>query len=63
MIHEIDGEFTISSNHVWRPGVYLDRKTANYAFRFKDETLQRLQDSVNPNGVITYEMLKSLNLL
>ena len=64
MIHENSyGSFIISSYQICRPGVYENRRTANYAFRFSDETLQALQDSVNTRldeneRTITYEMLK-----
>ncbi|MCU1326163.1 MAG: hypothetical protein JWN34_1533 [Bryobacterales bacterium] len=54
------GGYVISSRRTWLPGSYADERTARYAFRFKDEELQALQDSVNPGGVITYEMLKNL---
>jgi hypothetical protein len=65
MIHKIYNEkkrtyeYVISSYQVWRPGCYDTRKTANYAFRFTDEVLSELQESVNPGGTITYEMLKN----
>ena len=52
------GQFVISSHQVWIPGVYDSHRAANYAFRFPDEILQSLQDSVNPNGIITFEMLQ-----
>ena len=55
-----DGTVVISSRHVWLPGVYADTKAARYAFRFADDDLQRLQDSLNPGGVITFDHLKSL---
>ena len=60
MIHKVDNEYVISSQQVWRPGCYDSKRTANYALRFGDADLQKLQDSVNPGGVITFEMLKEL---
>lgn len=60
MIQEVDGMFVISSHRVWLPGVYDSRRAARYAFRFKDSDLDALQQSVNPNGVITFEMLRQL---
>ena len=72
MIHKVDdaslkrsgwpatGEppcFVISSYDTWRPGAYESERAARYAFRFDDEVLKKLQDSVRP-GVITYKMLK-----
>ena len=58
-IYEVAGEYVISSHHVWLPGVYETRKAANYAFRFSDEELQKLQDSISPKA-ITFEMLQEL---
>lgn len=55
-----DGLYVISSHMVWRPGVYDSERAARYAFRFNDSDLQSLQQSVNPGGVITFEMLKGL---
>ncbi len=63
MIHKVDNHFVISSYGVWRPGVYDSERTARYAFRFTDEQLQRLQEKVQPSGVITYEMLRRVKLL
>ena len=59
-IYEVDGGYVISSHQVWLPGHYEDKKTANYAFRFSDEELKKLQDSVNPGGTITFKMLQEL---
>lgn len=53
-----DLHYSISSHQVWRPGVYDSERAARYAFRFDDGVLQALQDSVNPGGVITFEMLR-----
>jgi hypothetical protein len=53
-------EYQISSHQVWLPGVYDSERAARYACRFKDADLQALQDSVNPDGVITFEMLQRL---
>jgi hypothetical protein len=59
-VHRIeDNVYVISSNEVWRPGAYESRDAAITALSFPDEVLQKLQDSVNPNGVITIEMLKN----
>jgi hypothetical protein len=59
-IHRIrEGQYGISSHHCWRPGCFESERAAKYAFRFPDEILQRLQDSVNPSGVITFEMLQA----
>jgi len=62
-IHRIDADgevsYVISSRSVWLPGVYASERAARYAFRFSNATLQALQDSVNPGGVITFEMLQA----
>lgn len=42
-----DLQYQISSYQVWRPGVYDSERAARYAFRFYDEDLQALQDSIN----------------
>ncbi len=52
--------YCISSHRCWMPGCYDSERAAKYAFRFKDEDLRKLQDSVNPDGVITFEMLQAL---
>lgn len=57
-IHEVDDAFCISSHHCWRPGIYESVRAANYAFRFPDKVLRELQGSVNPGGIITFEMLQ-----
>lgn len=49
--------FVISENGCWLPGCYDSVETAKIAFGFGDDVLQSLQDSVNPGGVITAEML------
>lgn len=65
MIYEgKDGRCSIASNHTWLPGVYADRRAANYAFRFHVSVLAQLQDKVNAEHadyskrVITFEMLQ-----
>lgn len=63
MIHfsEMEGAFGISSHNVWRPGSYDSKRAANYAFRFSDEELQRLQDQKNKTSrTITFEDLQQL---
>ncbi len=62
MIQKIDDScYVISSHHAWLPGAYESERAARYAFRFSHEQLQKLQDSVNPGGIITLEMLKKLH--
>lgn len=59
MIHPLsDKTFVISSGHVWLPGCYESERAAKYAFRFTDEQLRKLQDSVNPGHIITFKMLQ-----
>lgn len=58
MIHKLEVGYAISSGGSWLPGVYNDKRAANYAFRFDDEDLSKLQVSVNPHGIITFEMLQ-----
>lgn len=55
-----EGTYGISSYHIWRPGAYDSKRTARYAFRFRDEELTALQKSINPGGIITFEMLQKL---
>ena len=59
MIYLVDNHYVISSHHVWIPGVYVDKRTAQYAFQFSDTELQLIQDTLKPNGVITKEHLKN----
>lgn len=54
-IYKVDNEFVISSNRVWRPGVYDSEKTAKYAFRFTDKELSSFG-----NKPITFKDLKEL---
>lgn len=58
MIRAVGDGFVISSGRAWLPGVYDSERAAKYAFRFPGEVLQRLQDSVNPGGAITFQMLQ-----
>ena len=64
MIHRFEDSihgpcYVISSKRAWLPGSYDSKKTANYAFRFKEAVLHKLEQSINHNGkVITYEDLK-----
>ena len=58
MIYEINGHYVISSGHMWLPGCYESRATAQYAFQFQDEVLASLQESINPGGIITLAMLR-----
>jgi hypothetical protein len=66
MIHELDGgTFVISSGHSWLPGRYESRQAANYAFRFPDQALSRLQTEKNlenggTNGLIKFCDLQEL---
>lgn len=53
--------YVISSGGHWRTGCYESERAARYAFRFKDRDLWAVQDSVNPNGIITLEMLRTLH--
>ena len=57
MIRKTGDDYVISSGHVWRPGSYESKRAANYAFRFRDEVLARLQKSVAPDN-ITFKMLQ-----
>ncbi len=59
MIHKVDGGYVISSHQVWIPGFYEDERSAKYAFKFKNEDLQKLMKVVAPNP-ITFEMLQNL---
>ena len=59
MIHKIDAGYVISSRGTWLPGCYESEQAARYAFKFSTATLQLLQNSVNPGGVITFAMLQS----
>lgn len=57
-IYKVDDGYVISSHDVWMPGVYSTERAAKYAFRFSDKVLYELQESVNPDGIITFEMLQ-----
>lgn len=59
MIHKVSDGYIISSGGSWKPGVYDSERTARYAFRFKDDVLQRLQDSKYGNIISTSD-LKSI---
>lgn len=54
-----DGTYVISAYGVWVAGVYEDARTARWAFRFSEETLDRLQRQANrraggTGGTITW---------
>lgn len=53
-------EYVISSHRMWLPGVYATEKAARFAFRFDYDELKKLQESLNPFGVITFADLKKL---
>ncbi len=55
VVHEVDGEFVISSNQIWLPGCYESREAAENAFRFCVDHQVRLRDDAIAmhNGVIT----------
>lgn len=55
------GAFVISSSRVWLPGVYADRRAANYAFRFPDAVLLALQNAKNDGdqSLITFADLQA----
>ena len=54
-VYKVENEFVISSNRVWKPGVFATKKAANYAFRFSDEQINSFG-----NKTITYQDLKEL---
>ena len=59
MLHKLaDDTYGISAHQVWLPGAFVDTRAARYAFRFPDEVLTTLQERVNPDGCITFEMLQ-----
>jgi len=66
MIRKVGNAYVISSNQVAAPGCYDSERAAKYAFRFRDQDLQLLQDHVNESEadhekrVISFEMLQSL---
>lgn len=62
-IRKVDDVFVISSRGTWVPGCYESERAANYAFRFDDQVLHRLQDTANQRaggtgGTITFEDLQ-----
>lgn len=62
-ISETEFGYVVAVDHIWIPGAYESREVAEYAVSlFSDEELQRLQDSINPGGVITMEMLRQLRI-
>lgn len=62
MIHKTDdGSYVISSGQVWVSGVFEDARTANYAFRFKNAELEKLQEKKNETThTITFKDLQEL---
>lgn len=61
MIQEINDEegtrYVVSHHKFWKPGSYASMRSAEYALEFPDEILRALQESVNPGGIITLDML------
>lgn len=54
----LDG-WCISECNCWLPGVYENEDAARMAFCLGDDVLGRLQESVNPGGTITLDMIKN----
>lgn len=44
------------------PGVYESEEAARMAFGLSDEVLLKLQQSVNPDGMISLDNIKQLTL-
>ena len=61
MIHKTkDGSYVVSSRRIWLPGNYDSERAANYAFRFPDDVLLKLQKRINHRGdLITFADLQS----
>lgn len=59
MITRVGDGYVISANRCWRPGAFATERAARMGQRRSDEQLQRLQDAVNPGGVITEAMLRA----
>ncbi len=58
----IDGGFVISSGGTWLPGVYEDRRAANFAFRLSSEKLEHLRRRVvlEQKRLITWDDIKAV---
>lgn len=52
--------WVVSALQVWVPGIYDSKDTAVRACDYDDGDLQRLQNTVNPDGCITMAMLDTL---
>lgn len=64
MIHVLDdGTHVISSRGMWLPGNYDSDQSARYAFRFRNEVLQELQERIchkdGENRAITMDDLRA----
>lgn len=69
-IHELDsglvcggGGFVISEADCWRPGSYSTKAAAEYAFKFEDDDLQRLQDKKSPGFITLFDLFDLESLL
>ena len=59
-----EGGYVASSNNMWIHGCFEDERTAKYAFKFKNEQLQKLQDEKNKTTrIITFKDLQDLRRL
>jgi len=60
MIYKVDDDYVISSHNQWLPGAYDSKRTANYAFRFPNEILYKLNNQINitEQRLITYKDLQ-----
>lgn len=60
-VHPVGDNYAISDQGVWLPGSYATFEAGRLALTVKDDKiLQELQDSVNPGGTITLEMLRRI---
>ena len=56
-----ENSYVISAYGVWKPGNYIDERTARYAFRFNNLDLETLQEIKNKTTkLITFNDLKKL---
>lgn len=54
------GIFAIVQHEQWLPGLYDTEDAAKLAYEVDEAVLIQLQESVNPDGAITLEMLRGV---
>ena len=62
IVKVLTGHYMIKTKKGFKSGIYESETAARLALQCKDEELRALQELVNPNGVLSEPMVRSLIL-